>query len=163
MEAGAEVPRLVPACGGSSHSTTSATRTERANMWRTARLGLLGFVGLGLVRLVHVVCQVVQFVGGDAQSLGGLLANRRHHLAVQIVDQLRAFLLDALGSFRNCFADARAGFLHLAVEVVHGTPRNAAWFFSREMRMQSFLIISWPERGVNQKRISSKTWRKWLG
>ena len=82
--------------------------------------------------LVNVVGEFLQFVGGNPQSLRRVLPHGGHDFVVEIFDQLRRFLFDALGRLA-----------HFAVEIIHA---------SRSLRCSppDFVIISRCCPGVNE-------------
>jgi hypothetical protein len=53
-------------------------------------------------------------------------AHGGYYLVVQVLDELRDFLLQALRGVVDALADARRCAFDFAVEVVHGTPRDVA-------------------------------------
>ena len=74
--------------------------------------------------LVHVVCEFRQLLRGDSQGFGGVRADGRHNLVVEVLDEFRNFFLQALGRVVDRLADTGRRVFDLAVEVGHGTPRD---------------------------------------
>ena len=77
-----------------------------------------------MVVLLHVVGEFGELLRGHAQGFGGVRAHRWDDLLVEIFDEFGDLFFQALGSVADGLADTCRSVFDLAVEVVHGAPRD---------------------------------------